>query len=83
MESYPRLNNTRFRFQTFGKELVNDFVIKIKIRRKRRFNTERQGNLFRSFAGAFNASEVWDYGREEEGEGGERIEAETVTAGPS
>ena len=74
MESYPRLNNPRFRFQTFGKELVNDFVIKI--RRKRRFNTERQGNLFRSIDGALNGSGVWHYGREGgEGEGGERIEA--------
>ena len=64
METYPRLNNTCSRFQTIGKELVNDFVIKIKIRRKRRFNTERHGNLFRSFDGALNASKVWHCGRE-------------------
>ena len=56
MESYSRLNNTPFRFQTFRKELVNDFVIKK--RHKKRFNIERQGNLFRSFDDALSDSAV-------------------------
>ena len=58
-------------------------IFVIKIRRKGRFNTERQGDLFRSFDGALNASEVWHLGREGEEEVGERIKAETVTASPS